>query len=228
MPQALGDWPRGVRGPICRPRAAFEPCDLRGRLVDATLPPSAFRAREAPVTLRALPTEVPMPRTTRRHSLAMILTTSVVAGLAACGGGATTAGAPAGTPAPATATATAPAAATATATARVARPPRGSSSLITSAEIEAAAPDILNAYQLVERLRPMMMRPRNLSAGSVGDGNVFGVVAYVEEVRLGDVESLGTVMRATVREIRYIGATDATTRWGTGHSNGVIQVVLKR
>ncbi|MEY4008385.1 MAG: hypothetical protein RLZZ467_1452 [Gemmatimonadota bacterium] len=74
----------------------------------------------------------------------------------------------------------------------------------------------------------MMMRPRNLSAGSVGDGNVFGVVAYVEEVRLGDVESLGTVMRATVREIRYIGATDATTRWGTGHSNGVIQVVLKR
>ena len=218
MPQALGGWPRGVRGPICRPRAAFEPCDLRGRLVDATLPPSAFRAREAPVTLRALPTEVPMPRTTRRHSLAMILTTSVVAGLAACGGGATTAGAPAGTPAPATATATA----------RVARPPRGSSSLITSAEIEAAAPDILNAYQLVERLRPMMMRPRNLSAGSVGDGNVFGVVAYVEEVRLGDVESLGTVMRATVREIRYIGATDATTRWGTGHSNGVIQVVLKR
>ena len=186
--------------------------------MDATLPPSAFRAREAPVTLRALPTEVPMPRTTRRHSLAVALTTSVVVGLAACGGGATTAGAPAGTPAPATATATA----------RVARPPRGSSSLITSAEIEAAAPDILNAYQLVERLRPMMMRPRNLSAGSVGDGNVFGVVAYVEEVRLGDVESLGTVMRATVREIRYIGATDATTRWGTGHSNGVIQVVLKR
>ncbi|MEY3701668.1 MAG: hypothetical protein RI891_960 [Gemmatimonadota bacterium] len=167
-----------------------------------------------------------MPRTTRRHSLAVVLTISAVASLAACGGGATTAGAPAGTPAPATATATAPA--TATATARVARPPRGSSSLITSAEIEAAAPDILNAYQLVERLRPMMMRPRNLSAGSVGDGNVFGVVAYVEEVRLGDVESLGTVMRATVREIRYIGATDATTRWGTGHSNGVIQVVLKR
>ena len=214
MPQALGDGPRDVQGPIYRPSEANAPGDLRGRLVDATLFPAAFRARDATVTLPVLPTEVPMLRTTHRHSLAVVLTTSVVAGLAACGGGATTAGAPAGTPAPATA--------------RVARPPRGSSSLITSAEIEAAAPDILNAYQLVERLRPMMMRPRNLSAGSVGDGNVFGVVAYVEEVRLGDVESLGTVMRATVREIRYIGATDATTRWGTGHSNGVIQVVLKR
>jgi hypothetical protein len=201
---------------------------LRWRLVDATLSPAAFRDRDAPVTLRILPTEVPMPRSTRRRALAAVLTTGVVLGLAACGGGTTTVGAPAGTPAPAAATATAPAAATATAPARVTRPPRGSSSLITSAEIEAAAPDILNAYQLVERLRPMMMRPRNLTAGNVGDGNVFGVVAYVEEVRLGDLESLGSVMRATVREIRYIGATDATTRWGTGHSNGVIQVVLKR
>jgi hypothetical protein len=31
-----------------------------------------------------------------------------------------------------------------------------------------------------------------------------------------------------VREIRYINARDATTRWGTGVSSGVIQVVSKR
>lgn len=56
-----------------------------------------------------------------------------------------------------------------------------------------------------------------------------GVVAYVDDVRLGDLEQLRTVQRGTVREIRYIrGATDATTRWGTGHSNGVIQVIVKR
>jgi len=136
----------------------------------------------------------------------------------ACGGGAASGATPASVPAPATATAAAPSP----------RVPRGSSNLITSAEIEAAAQDIQNAYELVERLRPMMMRPRNLSAGAVGAGTTFGVVAYVEEVRLGDLEALATVMRATVREIRYIGATDATTRWGTGHSSGVIQVVLKR
>ena len=138
----------------------------------------------------------------------------------ACGGGAASGATPASVPAPATATTTAAAPSP--------RVPRGSSNLITSAEIEAAAQDIQNAYELVERLRPMMMRPRNLSAGAVGAGTTFGVVAYVEEVRLGDLEALATVMRATVREIRYIGATDATTRWGTGHSNGVIQVVLKR
>ncbi len=154
----------------------------------------------------------------RRPTLLLALTTLA----AACGGGAASGATPVSVPAPATATATA------TAAAPSARVPRGSSNLITSAEIEAAAQDIQNAYELVERLRPMMMRPRNLSAGAVGAGTTFGVVAYVEEVRLGDLEALATVMRATVREIRYIGATDATTRWGTGHSSGVIQVVLKR
>jgi len=148
--------------------------------------------------------------------LAQLLALTMIA--TACGGGAASGAAPASVPAPTTATAAAPSP----------RVPRGSSNLITSAEIEAAAQDIQNAYELVERLRPMMMRPRNLSAGAVGAGTTFGVVAYVEEVRLGDLEALATVMRATVREIRYIGATDATTRWGTGHSNGVIQVVLKR
>ena len=152
----------------------------------------------------------------RRPTLLLALTTLA----AACGGGAASGATPASVPAPATATATA--------AAPSARVPRSSSNLITSAEIEAAAQDIQNAYELVERLRPMMMRPRNLSAGAVGAGTTFGVVAYVEEVRLGDLEALATVMRATVREIRYIGATDATTRWGTGHSSGVIQVVLKR
>lgn len=152
----------------------------------------------------------------RRPTQLLALTTLA----AACGGGAASGAAPASVPAPATATTTAAAPSP--------RVPRGSSNLITSAEIEAAAQDIQNAYELVERLRPMMMRPRNLSAGAVGAGTTFGVVAYVEEVRLGDLEALATVMRATVREIRYIGATDATTRWGTGHSSGVIQVVLKR
>ena len=150
--------------------------------------------------------------------LAQLLALTMIA--TACGGGAASGAGPASVPAPATATTTAAAPSP--------RVPRGSSNLITSAEIEAAAQDIQNAYELVERLRPMMMRPRNLSAGAVGAGTTFGVVAYVEEVRLGDLEALATVMRATVREIRYIGATDATTRWGTGHSNGVIQVVLKR
>lgn len=134
----------------------------------------------------------------------MALALALATTLAACGGSATPA------------VATAP------------RPTRGSLNLITSAEVEAAGNDAINAYDLVQRLRPGMMRPRNQTAGNTGEGNVFGVVAYVDDIRLGDAEQLRTIMRATVREIRYISAPDATTRWGTGHSNGVIQVILKR
>ena len=108
------------------------------------------------------------------------------------------------------------------------RPVRGSLNLITNSEIETAGNDVISAYELVQRLRPGMMRARNQTAGNVGEGNAFGVIAYADEVRLGDVEQLRTVMRGTVREIRFVSATDATTRWGTGHSNGVIQVILKR
>ena len=150
--------------------------------------------------------------------------TLLLALTAACGGGA----APAVTPAPAGA---APAAVASPATAPTAapqRPARGSANLITNAEIEAAGIDMLNALQLVERLRPMMMRPRNQTAGSMGAGSTFGVIAYVDDIRLGELDALATVMRGTIREIRYITATDATTRWGTGHSNGVIQVITKR
>ena len=137
--------------------------------------------------------------------VAMVIALTLAATVAACGGGG---GAPAVGTAP--------------------RPVRGSLNLITSAEVESAGNDVVNAYDLVQRLRPGMMRARNLTAGNTGEGNVFGVIAYVDDIRLGDVEQLRTVMRATVREIRYIGASDATTRWGTGHSNGVIQVLIKR
>jgi len=103
---------------------------------------------------------------------------------------------------------------------------RGSANVITFSEIESAPQDANTAYDIVSRLRPMMMRPRNQTAGVAGAE--FGVIVFVEDVRLGDVEQLRTVMRSTLYEIRYINATDATTRWGTGYSNGVILLRLKR
>lgn len=111
---------------------------------------------------------------------------------------------------------------------QAARVVRGSSNLITSAEIEEAGNDINNAYDLVQRLRPSMMRFRNQTAGTTSSGEVLGPVAYVDDVRLGALDLLRTVMRASVREIRFLSPTDATTRWGTGHSNGVVQVLTKR
>ncbi len=109
----------------------------------------------------------------------------------------------------------------------ISTPPRGSLNLITEAEIESAGADLVTAFDVVQRLRPTMMRPRNLTAGARGGGSEFGVIVFIGETRAGEVDQLRQVMRGTVKEIRYISATDATTRWGTGLTHGVIQVVLK-
>src|SRR5262245_38127561 len=86
------------------------------------------------------------------------------------------------------------------------RAPRGSANLITEAEISTTA--YQNALEVVTNLRPAMMRPRP------GGGPVM---FYLDDVKMMDLSNLSTVPANRIREIRYISAQDATTRWGTGH-----------
>jgi hypothetical protein len=44
-------------------------------------------------------------------------------------------------------------------------------------------------------------------------------------VRHGDIQSLRSILIEEIAEVRFISASDATTRWGTGHAGGVIQVL---
>lgn len=97
---------------------------------------------------------------------------------------------------------------------------RGPADRITEAEISAGI--YQNALEIVQNLRPAMTRPRGTSSTPVP------VVAYVDDVRMVDLGGLATVPAGRVKEIRYISATDATTRWGTGHGSGVILVTTKR
>ena len=98
-----------------------------------------------------------------------------------------------------------------------ARAPRGSANLITEADIRATS--YQNALEIVENLRPAMMRPRP------GGGPVM---LYLDDVKMMDLNGLTTVPAGRMKEIRYISAQDATTRWGTGHASGVILVTTKR
>lgn len=98
---------------------------------------------------------------------------------------------------------------------------------ISWAEIEATADDALTAWDLIQRLRPAMLRPRAFSLRGRGGGAV-SVVAYLDNVRLTDLRSLQNVWREQVYEIRYVSASDATTRWGTGHASGAILVITRR
>ena len=97
---------------------------------------------------------------------------------------------------------------------------RGPADLITEAEISASAV-YQNALEVVQSLRPTMLRPRS-GAGAQP------VMLYVDNVRMSDMSALATVPANRVREIRFINARDATTRWGTGHDSGVISVTTKQ
>lgn len=97
---------------------------------------------------------------------------------------------------------------------------RGPADLITEAEINAGT-NYQNALEAVTYLRPQMLRPR---AGA----GAQAVVLYIDDVRMNDMAGLASVPTNRVREIRFINARDATTRWGTGHDSGVILVTTKR
>ena len=101
---------------------------------------------------------------------------------------------------------------------------RGTSNLITESEVASMLGQADNAYDLVDRLRPTMMRAR----ANTQQGEAIPVKAAVDDRLLGDLTQLRTVPASQVKEIRYLSGTDATQRWGTGFISGAIQVITKR
>lgn len=111
----------------------------------------------------------------------------------------------------------------ATAAMSAAAAPRGSANVIVESEIPASGAQ--NALEVIQRVRPSMLRARN---GTTNETGVLDIVFYIDGTRAGDRESLAAIPASNVREIRLLNATDATTRFGTGHSLGAILVTTKR
>ena len=102
--------------------------------------------------------------------------------------------------------------------------------LITTEEITQSSAS--NAYDLIQRLRPNYLRTRGAVHGAPSaDGTnhleAVDLVVYLNENRLGGTDELRHIVTSEIREIRYYSASDATTKWGTGHSAGAIQVVSR-
>jgi hypothetical protein len=108
------------------------------------------------------------------------------------------------------------------------RPKSGGQDLILESEIAARAGEATNALQIIMKLRPQMLRSRGVISPNDPNGEATTPKIYVDNVSYGNVESLSNINAAQIKEIQYIKATDATTRWGTGHTGGVIMVVTKK
>lgn len=104
---------------------------------------------------------------------------------------------------------------------------RGPADVIPEAEI--AAGSYQTALEAVQNLRPGMLIPRGVGSDATGvSAASIPIVVYMDDVRLGELQSMVNIPAGRVKEIRFLNARDATTRYGTGHSSGVILVITKR
>jgi outer membrane cobalamin receptor len=101
--------------------------------------------------------------------------------------------------------------------------PRTSREVIIRSQIESM--NATDAYDVVQRIRPEFLRQRG--ASSIAGGAQLAVV-YVDGVRRGGPEALRSLRATEVEEIRFVNGTDATTRYGTDHGGGAIEVKSRR
>ena len=102
--------------------------------------------------------------------------------------------------------------------------PKPGPNLITADEISRVS--VVNAYEVVQKLRPAMFRQRQVaSANAQANGEL---VVYVDNNRFGDVDSLRQISASSIAALRYFSASEAKTKWGSGHPGGAIEVVTKR
>ncbi len=83
----------------------------------------------------------------------------------------------------------------------------------------AALEGSLDAYQAVSRLRPGWLRARGATAGPV---------LYIDGARQPGLEDLRNLRVADLEQLDYMSASDATTRFGTGHVGGAILTTSRR
>ena len=117
--------------------------------------------------------------------------------------------------------------------------PRTGPNFITADEISRV--NVQNAYEAVQKLRPSMLRQRQVASAN-GQGGVGKdapavtgtsvsagqLVVYVDNTRLGDVDQLRGIAASSIFSVRYFSASEAQTKWGSGHPGGAIEVITKR
>jgi len=104
------------------------------------------------------------------------------------------------------------------------RRPSRSANILTASEIAERAASATTAEEAVMRLRVDWLRISGVRSFNTGTP----IRLYVNNTPRGNVDGLATIPVELVGEIRRYSASEATARWGTGHTTGAIEVVLGR
>jgi hypothetical protein len=97
-------------------------------------------------------------------------------------------------------------------------------SQITREEIETIPPG--SAFEAVSTLRLQWLRGHSGSFRSETGRN--SPVVFVDGRPFGPMDSLHQIGTESIESIRFLSASDATTRFGTGYPAGIIEVVTRR
>jgi hypothetical protein len=101
----------------------------------------------------------------------------------------------------------------------------GNRNVITQAEIEQTSGR--TAFEVVQTLRPEYLRGRGVTSSADNPSGGGEPSVFVNGTFYGGTESLGNISGTVIREIRFANARDATTKYGTGYPNGVIEIITK-
>ena len=99
---------------------------------------------------------------------------------------------------------------------------RGDRRILTGAELREQHYN--SAYEAIEALRGNWLvarGPDSFASPSV-------VLVYMDNVKLGGIETLRAVEISTLESIEHLDANSATARWGVGHGAGVILITTLR
>lgn len=103
------------------------------------------------------------------------------------------------------------------------------STLITAEEIERARPNVGNAFDVVQLLRPRWLgRAREVLTlpGPGTDVRIAEIHVYMEDRDKGDVEFLKTIPAELIQTIQYMSTTEVGARFGPSSGPGIV-VTLK-
>ena len=102
-------------------------------------------------------------------------------------------------------------------------PVRRDPNLITEQEI--ATSNEANAYDVVNRLRPMFLKTRGRSTINSGGSEYASV--FLDGQYYGELSSLRNIVATQIHEIRYMSGPDAVSRYGMRYGSGAVDVRSK-
>ncbi|HEY0529014.1 MAG TPA: hypothetical protein VGD02_09300 [Gemmatimonadaceae bacterium] len=97
---------------------------------------------------------------------------------------------------------------------------RRQANVITQPEVQASFES--NAYDVVNKLRPMFLKTRGRTTVQ-GQAQEYASV-FLDDQYFGDLNSLRNIAATQIQEIRYYPGTEVATKFGMQYGAGVIAV----